>query len=438
MFEMIEKINSQGNKKDIYASGQSEQVLPNVQRRSIADDVRVYSRPAVLIQRQKSDSQAVIQCELYEDYHKWLREIAGRGMDGRILELIGRIEEYLNRKGEVSEGRDRNEGLAELLSKALEISKAANKISQELENNDENVKLKEKLRALGKFVHVELSQDETMSLDDLSDILHRVREMQKDTDGQKIRELGLLSITDRKQQEEQKKLVLMINGGGSLEGTGGSVAAPGESTPVFSENWKDVEFIAHTHPNEFGLQTNEEFKMDVAVAKPDRAEMVRRDDIDGKGGVGGTIFYMAHRVMNGKSNERYVGRFAVREDNLTSILDENRERFVNRLAEEQKEQYEEFIRTFTGTIIQKIQDRDRIANKLIREKLSASEFLHLEQQLAQLGVDSPEVFDASRLKEKFADDYWKIFPKSPVQEEDLCKLFSMLADSVNFSTEEEK
>ncbi len=285
----------------------------------------------------------------YDDYLKRLQSVTGTDWEA----LCEDLQQYIEKRMAYEEERrgqdtDRRKALASLLNAAFEISKKANAIR--------------------------------MHLDDLSDILEQTRALAESQAGGSsessveekdiIRELGLLFVTD---SEKQQRLVLIINGGGSLEGTRGSVTAPGESTPVFMDNWSDVRFIAHTHPNERALQTDAEFKADVEAANREskkydslkRAELVHREQITE--GIGGTIFYTGDGVLSEKNDRQYRGSFAVRADNLSNILDEDRKYFAARLTEEQRVPYEGFVQEFTDVINQRIVIRDKIADALKRE-----------------------------------------------------------------------
>lgn len=445
MFERVKKADWQPEKRngcDLRRDGKA------IQKKScpLKDDIRVNMKP--VMQLKGVCRQGVIQMAPYDDYLKRLQSVTGTDW----VVLCDYLRRYIEKRTAYEEERreqdtNRKMELAGLLNTAFEISKKANAIRMGMTND--NAELIDLLTALGKFVHVELSPDETMSLDDLSDILEQTRalvEMQaggsseSSVEGKdKVREVGLLSVTD---SEKQQRLVLMINGGSSLEGTGGSVAAPGESTPVFKDNWRDVRFIAHTHPNEPRFQTDAEFKTDVEAANREsekrgglkRAEMVQRDQITG--GIDGTIFYTGDGVLSEKRGEQYTEGFAVRADNLQSILDENKKHFTDRLKEEEKAQYEQFEKEFANHIMKRIMLRDRLADALKRETLSAAGFLELEQQLAQLSTDNPEIFDAGRLRTEFAEEYWRRFPRPQVQE-DAFDIFSMLEGGMILDAEEE-
>lgn len=443
MFETIKKADMQPGERNRYNLGRDGEKIQK--SRPLKDDIRVNMKS--VMQLQDVHCQNVIQMAPYDDYLERLRDVDGLGG------LCVGLQQYIEKRMVYEEKRReqdtyRKATLAELLNDALSISKMANAIKKGLKND--NAELIGLLKDLGKFVHVELSPDETMSLNDLSDILKQTRalvEMQAGSSSEsfvegkdKVREIGLLSVTD---SEQQQRLVLMINGGSSLEGTAGSVAAPGESTPVFKDNWRDVRFIAHTHPNESGLQTDDEFKTDVEKAKEQsekhgglkRAEMVQRDQITG--GIGGTIFYTGDGMLSEKRGEQYTEGFAVRADNLQSILDENKKHFTDRLKEEEKAQYEQFEREFANHIIERIILRDRLADALKRETLSAAGFLELEQQLAQFSTDHPEIFDAGRLRAEFAEEYWRRFPKPQVQETEFDDFFGLLEGGIILDAEEE-
>ncbi len=344
MYENVKKTDDRVKVKDTYPLKHPEGLH---RQRIIKDDIRVCARPVPVMQLQSAQNQAVIQMAPYEDYRAVLN---GRSEVG-INDLSTLIGQYIDERNGYEQHRseqqdaDRKETIARLLSMALKISDKAKKISGNLEDNEENRELKKRLSGLGKFVHVELSPDETMSLDDLSDILVETRalvETQASSSSESpvkgkdiIREIGLLSVIDKKQEEEQQRLVLMINGGESADGSGGSVTAPGESTPVFSENWKDVRFIAHTHPigsdpiTNQELQSSSEFQQDVKAAWKEeqrysglkRAEMVRRDPNGEQKGA--TIFYTGDRVLN-NSNSRgvYLEGFEVRSDFSIELLND--------------------------------------------------------------------------------------------------------------------
>lgn len=415
MFETVKKADMQPGERNRYHLGRDGEKIQK--RRPLREDIRVNAKP--VMQLKGVCRQGVIQMAPYDDYLKRLQSVTGKDWEALCEDLKQYIEKRIayeeERRGQDT---DRRKALASLLNAAFEISKKANAIR--------------------------------MRLDDLSDILEQTRALAESQAGGSsessvegkdiIRELGLLSVTD---SAEQQRLVLMINGGSSLEGTRGSVTAPGERTPVFMDNWSDVRFIAHTHPNERALQTDAEFKTDVEAANREskkydslkRAEMVHRDQI--AEGIGGTIFYTGDGVLSEKNDRQYKGSFAVRADNLSNILSEDRKYFAARLTEEQKVPYEGFVQEFTDVINQRIVIRDKIADALKRETLSAAGFLELEQQLAQLSTDNPEIFDAGRLKSRFCEEYWRRFPKPQVQEDDLDDFFSLLEGGINLNTEEE-
>ncbi|MCM1499961.1 MAG: hypothetical protein NC124_15975 [Clostridium sp.] len=404
MYENVRRTDDRVKVKDTYPLKCPDELQ---RQRILTDDIRVCVRPTPVMQLKPVQNQTVIQMAPYEDLMNNLSNRAD--MRG----LVARIKTYIMYKNMYEEKRrnvdvERKNELVELLREALNISRVANEINAKLEDKEENKDLKETLRALGKFVHVELSQDETMSLDDLNDILCMVRKTQEHDKGQKIRELGLLAVNDKQGEEPSPHFVLMINGGESADGTGGSVTAPGESTPAFNENWRDVRFIAHTHPNELGLQSDEEFKRDVKGAELDRAEMVRRDDIDD--GMGGTVFYTQDGVLNKKSRRgMYLESFAVTESTLNEVV-RNETDFRSRMSE-RVDEYNGFETGFTTKMCEIIERRDAMIDILSWQKLSAKGFLVMEKDLARFAMENPEVFNEKFLKDKFEAELKRYFPK---------------------------
>ncbi|MDE6760107.1 MAG: hypothetical protein K2J90_05415 [Lachnospiraceae bacterium] len=109
---------------------------------------------------------------------------------------------------------------------------------------------------------------------------------------------------------------------------------------------------------------------------------------------------------------------------------------MGRLTSEQEKQYEAFVNEFAHDIRQKIEIRDRIVDALKSDTLSAAGFLRREEQLAKFYVDNLEVFDETELDWRFQGEYWRMFPKP--EEDSGIDFFDMLADGINFSTEEEE
>lgn len=438
MYENVKKTDDRVKVKDTYPLKHPEGLH---RQRIITDDIRVCARPVPVMKLQPAQNQAVIQMAPYEDLMNNLQDRAD------MQDLIVLIRTYIERKNMYEENREepdanRIETLAGLLSMAFNISHAANVINEKLEVNEENKDLKENLEVLGKFVHVELPPDETMSLDDLSDILEQTRalvETQASSSSESpvkgkdiIRELGLLSVIDKKQEEEKQRLVLMINGGKSAEGSGGSVAAPGGNTAVFKNNWKDVRFIAHTHPigvdptTNLELQSSSEFEGDVKAARKEaedryeglkRAEMVRREPNEGQKGA--TIFYTGDGVLN-NSNSRdvYFEGFEVRSDfsiELLNDLDYKKE--VTELLLAEQEVFQEKLETlnafdleFIEEINTKVRERDAIVAKL-QTSLSAEDFIKNEQDLAKFNIDYPQAFKKKDLNNEYEIQFRDKFPE---------------------------
>ena len=420
MFETVKKADWQpGERKgcDLRRDGKEIQK----KSRPLKDDIRVNMKP--VMQMQDVRCQNVIQMAPYDSYLRYLQDAKRE----ELTVLCDHLRQYIASRMAYEEKRreqdtDRKMELAALLNDALSISKEAGAIRMDL--TDDDARLKDLLTDLGKFVHVELSPDETMSLGDLSDILKQTRALVDAQAGSssessvkgkdKVRELGLLSGTD---EEERQRLVLMINGGDSLEGTGGSVTAPGESTPVFKDNWRDVRFIAHTHPNESRFQTDVEFKTDVEAANREsekreglkRAEMVQRDQIED--GIGGTIFYTGDGVLNKLNrHEQYTGGFAVTKDTIESVF-QNEFVFQYRLStQERKHRYGEFKKNFSMDMYAKIEQRDKIIDIISTQKLSAEQFLNMESRLAEFAAKNMEVFKEGVLQNKLKRELENMFP----------------------------
>ncbi len=103
---------------------------------------------------------------------------------------------------------------------------------------------------------------------------------------------------------------------------------------------------------------------------------------------------------------------------LNQIVSEKQEIFGGRLEEQQESEYKTFINNFK-------QYEEDLA------KLGECEEL---RDHGGIGV----LFDVSRLREQFADEYWKKFPKKKVHDSDDMDIFAWLGDpSFTINTEEE-